>query len=170
MEAIREFLQTPAGVAATGFGAIFALIGLVIVLNKMVRYLRYYVQGYPLEDEIEAVLLPFLDQAIMAAYRASERLMDGVSERLHGADKARIANRMYYFLPNAITIAGVSWNWKKYVSEGQFVNWMQARFDTFVEWWDEAEAGILREIKPEGDPAMVTPLPGYRIATPPDEA
>jgi hypothetical protein len=169
MEAIKEFLQTPAGLAAAGFAAIFGLVGLVVVLNKVYRYLKYNIQGYPLENEVEAALLPYLYGAMMTAYRASERLMDSVSERLHGVDKSKLARRMYYLLPNSVSIAGVSWNWKKFVSEGQFSNWMQKRFEKFIEWWDLAERGILLEMKPEGDPAMVTPLPGYRIAVPPDE-
>lgn len=161
-----EFLQSTAGMVSLVFAAIFVLIGLVAAANEIRHRLGSTVQGYPHEAMIEAALLPFLDQAIMAAYRASEKLMDSVSSRLHGADKSRIARYVYQFLPDALNIAGLEWAWKLYVDEEKFATWLQKRFDGFAGWWDEAETGILRAIQPEGDEYMVTPLPEYRVSDP----
>lgn len=149
---MNEFLQSPAGLAAMVFGAIFGLIGLVAAGNKFYHFLKWQVQGYPNEALIEAALLPLLYKAIMAAYRASERLMDAVGERLHGADKARIARLVYQYLPDTVSIAGISWRWKAHIDEHEFAAWLQERFGDFADWWDTAEAGILEAIRPEGEP------------------
>lgn len=145
-----EFLQSPAGVATLVFGAILALASLVQAGNKLYRWLKVARQGYPYEDEIEETLLPFLYQAIMAAYKASESLMDVVGERLHGADKAMIARLVYQMLPDTVSLAGASWQWKKFIGEEKFARWLQVRFDSFVGWWDTAEEGILKAILPIG--------------------
>lgn len=149
-----EFLQSPAGLVALVVGAILALVTLVQGSNKLYRWLKFNRQGYPHEDAIEEALLPLLDQAIMAAYKASESLMDTVSERLHGADKAKVARLVYGLLPDTVSLAGVSWRWKRFVGEERFCEWLQMRFDNFANWWDTAEEGILEAIRPEGDPAM----------------
>lgn len=161
---MTEFFQTPAGMATGAFGAIFALIGLVVVGNRLYRHLKYKIQGYPHEDIIEAALLPYLHHGIMAAYRASERFMDAVGERLRGADKARVAKLVYQYLPDTVTLVGVAWRWKEHVSEERFSGWLQKRFDQFAGWWDEAEQGVLDAIKPEGNEAMITPV--YRVGPP----
>jgi len=54
---MSEFLQSPAGLAAMVFGAIFGLIGLVAAGNKFYHFLKWQVQGYPNEALIEAALL-----------------------------------------------------------------------------------------------------------------
>ena len=150
-----EFLRSPAGTATLVIGAILALVTLVQQGNKLYRWLRTTKQGYPHEDMIEAALLPYLDQAIMAAYKASESLMDAVSERLHGTDKTMVARLVYQMLPDTVSLAGASWQWKRFIGEERFARWLQVRFDTFTAWWDTAEEGILRAILPEGDLPMI---------------
>ena len=150
-----EFLQSFAGKVTLVFGAILALATLVQQGNKLYQWLRTTKQGYPHEDMIEAALLPYLDQAIMAAYKASESLMDAVSERLHGVDKLMVARLVYQMLPDAVSLSGASWQWKRFIGEEKFTRWLQARFDTFTDWWDTAEEGILKAILPEGGPPMI---------------
>ena len=150
---MAEFLQSPVGTVTLVFGAIAVLVSLVHSGHKLYRWLRIK-QGYPYEDEIEAALLPFLYQAIMAAYKASESLMDIVGERLHGVDKARVARLVYQMLPDAVSIAGASWQWKEFVGEERFTRWLQARFDIFADWWDMAEEGVLKAILPAGETTL----------------
>jgi hypothetical protein len=147
------------------FGAILALITLVQAGNKLYRWLKVAWQGYPYEDEIEEALLPFLYQALMAAYKASESLMDAVGERLHGVDKMMVARLVYQMLPNGVSIAGKSWRWKRFVGEEKFARWMQERFDEFANLWDLAQEGVLRAVLPEGSPPMVED-DTYRIELP----
>lgn len=59
-------------------------------------------QGYPLEAQIEAALMPLLFEAICAAYRTSEKAIDQGYERLGGLDKKRIADSIYAMLPDQI--------------------------------------------------------------------
>ena len=147
---MTEFFQSPPGLVTLVVGAILALVTLVQQGNRLYHWLKVAHQGYPYEDEIEAALLPFLYEAIMAAYKASESLMDAVGERLHGADKAKVARLVYQMLPGAVSIAGASWQWKEFIGEEKFARWLQARFDGFADWWDVAEEGILKAILPTG--------------------
>lgn len=150
-----EFLRSPAGTVALVIGAILALVTLVQQGNKLYRWLKVTRQGYPYEDEIEEALLPFLYQAIMAAYKTSESLMDAVGERLHSVEKLMVARLVYQMLPDAVSLAGASWQWKRFIGEEKFARWLQARFDTFIDWWDMAEEGVLKAILPEGGPPMI---------------
>ncbi len=162
---MTEFLQSDAGLVALVFGAILALATLVQQGNRLYRWLKVTRQGYPYEDEIEEALLPFMYQSLMAAYKASESLMDAVGERLHGADKAMVARLVYQMLPDAVSVAGMDWRWKEHIGEERFARWLQARFDSFAELWDTAEEGILKAILPEGDSPMVSD-DTYRIKLP----
>ena len=151
-----EFLQSFAGKATLVIGAILALVTLVQQGNKLYRWLKTGRQGYPYEDEIEEALLPFLYQAIMAAYKASESLVDAVGERLHGVDKVRVARLVYWTLPDTVSLAGIGWQWKKFIGEERFGCWLQARFDAFTDLWDVAGEGILKAILPDGGSPMVS--------------
>lgn len=162
---MTEFLQSPTGRVTAGFGVILALITLVQAGNKLYRWLKVARQGYPYEDEIEEALLPFLYQALMAAYKASESLMDAVGERLHSVDKMMVARLVYQMLPDTVSIAGTGWRWKKFVGEEKFTKWLQERFDGFADWWDLAQEGVLRAVLPEGGSPMIED-DTYRIRLP----
>lgn len=148
MTELTEFLQSPTGLVVLVFGTILALVALVQGGNKLYRWLKVVRQGYPYEDEIEDALLPFLYQSLMAAYKASESLMDAVGERLHGADKAMVARLVYVMLPDEVLLLGASWQWKKHVSKDKFANYLQKYFDGFIDLWDVAQEGILKAILP----------------------
>ena len=102
-------------------------------------------------------LRPYLYLAMMAAYKASESLHDSIGERLHGADKKRLAEIAYDLLPDTISLFGMQWQWKRYVSKEMFATAMQRQFDQFADWWDEAGKYVLDYFKPEGDDTMVSP-------------
>ena len=59
-------------------------------------------QGYPLEAQIEAALLPQIFNAISIGYKTSERAVDDLRVRIRGQDKAAIANEVYKLLPDRI--------------------------------------------------------------------
>lgn len=83
--------------------AALAASGAVVALGVWaLPKLRNEVQGYPLEVQIEAALLPLAFEGICAAYRVSEMSMDELGERLRGADKKRIADLLYDMLPDTI--------------------------------------------------------------------
>lgn len=83
--------------------AFLALGGSLVALGGwLLPKLKSEEQGYPLEAQIEAALLPLAFQAICAAYRLSEQAMDEVGERLHGLDKKAIADQLYDLLPEQI--------------------------------------------------------------------
>lgn len=144
-----EFLQSPVGVVVSFGVALLALWTLVQQGNRLYKWLKYNTQGYPHEAVIEEALLPYLYEALMVAYKGSETLMDTVGERLRGADKARIARLVYAVLPDSVSLLGVSWQWKKYVTQGEFAGYLQKRFDSFVELWDVGQEGVLKAIMPE---------------------
>ena len=111
---------------------IFATAGGVVLLT----WLRTRRQGYPYEDEIEAALLPFVYQAIMAAYRASEYALDEFGRRLAGEDKAGLARAAYAMLPAVIVIRGVALPIRNLVTEAQFVSLVEDAFDGFLVWYN----------------------------------
>jgi len=83
--------------------AALAASGAVVALGVWaLPKLRNEVQGYPLEVQIEAALLPLAFEGICAAYRVSEMSMDELGERLRGADKKRIADLLYDMLPDSV--------------------------------------------------------------------
>ena len=102
MEDLLHWIIATPIVAALG-GA--ALCGLIVALGAWVYpWLKWKRQGYPHEEEIEAILLPYILDAICLAYRLSERTADQVGERLHGVDKKRVADWLWKALPDEIVL------------------------------------------------------------------
>lgn len=90
-------------------------------------------QGYPLEAEIEAALLPVLYRAIIGAYRVSEAAVDKGYERMSGLDKKAIADAFYELLPERIGGIDIGVI-KSVVSQERFSEMVEgvfAEFDTF---------------------------------------
>ncbi len=84
-------------------------------------------QGYPYEDDIEAAILPFVYQAVLGAYRLSERAVDEAQRRMSGVDKKQIADDMYARLPAKLGSVPI----KAWVSREQFATRVQDAFDEF---------------------------------------
>lgn len=93
-------------------------------------------QGYPLEAEIEAVLLPYIFNAISIAYKTSERAVDEVQLRLKGVDKAAIAGDVYRMLPDQIGGFDIT-TIKTIVSPERFAQLVQNGFDRFDRFFVE---------------------------------
>lgn len=87
-------------------------------------------QGYPLEAEIEAALLPYVFNAIAVAYKTSERAVDDVNQRIKGIDKAAIAKEVYRMLPDQIGGYDLTLI-KSVVGPERFAQLVQDAFDRF---------------------------------------
>jgi hypothetical protein len=116
-----------------GFAGIAFLAGAISVgLVRLVRWLQSGEQGYPGEREMEEALLPFIIQGILAAYKISEGAVDQFKQRLHGVDKAEIAERVYDLLPDQISVGKVvipiGWI-KQVVPEERFAELVQLAFE-----------------------------------------
>jgi hypothetical protein len=93
-------------------------------------WLKNNKQGYPLENEFEALLLPFLYQAICAAYKSAEEIMRATGNVLDGVSKKAIADSVYDMLPD--TISGVPVGLiKAAVSRQRFEDSVQAAYNYF---------------------------------------
>ena len=64
--------------------------------------LRDEEQGYPLEAQIEALILPLIYKGILSAYKLSEAAMDEFGNRMEGIDKKNLADFCYDLLPESI--------------------------------------------------------------------
>ena len=87
-------------------------------------------QGYPLEAEIESLLIPYIFDAIAIAYRTSERGMDDIRVRLKGTDKAAIAKEVYRMLPDQLGQHDLSLI-KSIITPDRFTQLVQDGFDRF---------------------------------------
>ena len=81
---------------ALGFAALFFVI-VLLVYNFMIKD-----NGYPLEDEIEVVLLPYIQSLIIAAFEETFENLDVLEERIEALDKNELAVRVYNLLPETI--------------------------------------------------------------------
>jgi hypothetical protein len=113
-------------------------------------------QGYPLETQIEAALLPLVFQGICSAYRLSEQAMDEVHVRMQGADKKKLADSIYAMLPDKIgeyDLAAV----KALIPPDRFAQLVQDgfnRFDRFFVEHQEHFAGQFEAWKVENSGAL----------------
>lgn len=107
--------------------ATVALVGLGVWAYPKLRKEK---QGYPLEAEIEAALLPTLYQGILAAYRLSELGTDETHRRMEGADKKAIADSIYRLLPDQIGDFDLSLI-KRLVPRARFEVLVQDAYDRF---------------------------------------
>jgi hypothetical protein len=96
-------------------------------------------QGYPLEAEVEAALLPAIYDGICAAYRVSEIGMDEVQRRLSGLDKKQVADSIYRLLPDELGGYDLSLI-KRLVPAERFEQLVQDGFDRFDRFFVEHRA------------------------------
>src|SRR5512136_149495 len=113
------------------FAAGLGLLGLGLLLG-VIFYpkLKNEKQGYPFENELEAALLPYLFQAICAAFKASQEMAAAGNEALDGLSKKAIADAVYDLLPDKIGGIPVGMI-KLLVSRARFEELVQAAYDNF---------------------------------------
>ncbi len=121
-QVMNEWIMLLVGIAISS--GLFALG--IVLFPKIVREK----QGYPLEAEIEAALLPYIFNAISVAYKTSERAVDDVKTRLRGADKAAVAKEVYRLLPDQIGNHDITLV-KSVISPERFTQLTQDVFDRF---------------------------------------
>ncbi len=109
---------------------IFAL--LVILYPK----LKTEKQGYPLEAQIEAALLPLMFEGICSAYRLSEQAVDDVGKRIRGVDKKAIADSIYRMLPDQVGDFDLTLV-KSIITQERFETLVQDAFDRFDRFFIE---------------------------------
>lgn len=123
------------------FGLAVAAVGAVTGLVFLYGWLRNKKQGYPNETLIEAAVLPYIYNAIMAAYKASEAVMDATGDRLQGLDKAKIAAAIYAVVPESLELnvfgRSVHVPVKQMVPPEKFEALIQRAFDEFTSWYQE---------------------------------
>jgi hypothetical protein len=93
-------------------------------------------QGYPLEAQIEAALLPLVFEGICSAYRLSEQAVDDVGTRIRGLDKKKIADSMYRMLPDKVGDHDLTLV-KNIIPQERFVVLVQDAFDRFDRFFVE---------------------------------
>jgi hypothetical protein len=128
---MNEWIMLLVGIAVSS--GLFALG--IVLFPKLAKE----EQGYPLEAEIEAALLPHIFNAISVAYKTSERAVDDVQTRLRGADKAAIAKEVYKMLPDQIGGYDIT-TIKSIVGPDRFTQLVQDGFDRFDRFFVEHRA------------------------------
>ncbi len=119
--------------------AIAISFSLFILLVLLYNWLQSKRQGYPLEAQIEAALLPIIFQGICAAYRLGERAVDEGYERIRGADKKLIADSIYAMLPDRIGNFDLTLV-KSVITRERFEQLVQNAFDMFDRFYVEHKA------------------------------
>lgn len=117
----NELLMLLVGVALSC--GIFAV--LLILYPRLISRPANVVQA-----TVENALQPIIFQAIMAAYRLSEKSVDQGYARLHGADKKQLADDVYGLLPERVGEFGVTFV-KSIVTQDRFRELVQNVFDQF---------------------------------------
>ena len=161
-------------------GILALAAGAVAGLAAALPWLKNRKQGYPLEAEVEAALLPYLFSGICGAYRVSEWAMDRAGRRLRGADKQAIAAAIYRLLPDSIPAPGNRGRFdltlvKRLVPPERFAQLVEDTFDRFdalfalgqsryqelfQAWLREYRASATRPKRPSAAPGGGQPSPG----------
>lgn len=116
--------------------SIVVSLAVLVVLWLLYRRLAGQTQGYPMEAQIEAALMPLLYQAICSAYRLSEQAVDEGYERLKGVDKKAMAERAYAMLPDKIGDYDLTLV-KQLIPPDRFTELVQDAFDRFDRFYIE---------------------------------
>jgi len=120
-------------ITLTTIAVAFSLFAVLVVLYN---WLQSKQQGYPLEAQIEAALLPIIFQGICAAYRLGEKAVDEGYDRLRGADKKAIADSIYAMLPDKIGDFDLTLV-KRIITRERFEELVQDVFDRFDRFYVE---------------------------------
>ncbi len=114
---------------------------------------------------LEAALQPFIFEAIMAAYRLSEKTVDQGYERLKGADKKALADSVYKLLPDRIGDHDITFV-KSLVTRERFEVLVQNAFDQFDQFYvvhhahfDDEFQDFIGQNKPAAPPTTIVVPP-----------
>ena len=125
--------------------ALWVVIVVALVLVALgVKYypkLKNETQGYPLEAQVEAELLPVIYAGICAAFRLQEQGLETLHVRMAGVDKKAIADGVYALLPDKIGEFDLTLV-KTLVPPARFEELVQAGFDRFDRFWIEHQTAF----------------------------
>jgi hypothetical protein len=117
----NEVLMLLTGIAVSC--AVFALLFIIYPRLKPAG-------GKIVQAAVEAELQPLIYEAIMAAYRLSEKSIDQGHARLRGSDKKFLADDVYAFLPERVGQHDITFV-KSLVPRERFQALVQNAFDQF---------------------------------------
>ncbi|RKY69323.1 MAG: hypothetical protein DRQ02_01300 [Candidatus Latescibacterota bacterium] len=157
-----RILVDPAGLLAVGL----FFVGLLIL--AFVGLMNWYKRL--IKNGTHPVILETLRQVIVMIYKAkaNEQMVDRVSKRLHGIDKALVARKSYWVVagllperwqPSWLPISFPLKQWfQLYVSPQKWQSWIDAQWEELMAQWDDFDKFLDENMKlPEGDGSMKTP-------------
>ena len=119
-------------------------VGLLIavVITVVVFYFKKLLekpQGYPLEDVIEGAIMPYLYNAIMLAFKQSEKHYKEFGRILDGVDKKALADYVYNMLPDHIRVGKymipITFI-KSVITRERFASLVESVYVEFKRWYD----------------------------------
>jgi len=110
----------------TGIAVSCAVFALVLIIYPRMKP----ASGHMAQAAVESELQPLICEAIMAAYRLSEKSMDQGHTRLGGAEKKKLADDVYAFLPERVGEHDITFV-KTLVPRERFQSLVQNTFDRF---------------------------------------
>ena len=110
--------------------------GLVLVLAILLYQFLRKEQGYPLEKELESVLMPYLHTLILGAFEEATEGLEVVEGRIESLDKEELAERVYNLLPSKIAGYDISLI-KSVFTEEQFEQMFFNAYDQVREYYYE---------------------------------
>lgn len=132
------------------------LLALLYVLTRKVAPWLSHKQGYWREEEIEAILLPILDQVIVAVFNISEHSHETISRVLEGADKEKLARLSYPLILELVAKTPLPVSvFTSLVTEERWCKEVKKRYEYLVGWYRLSGEKLLEALKPEGGPSMV---------------
>jgi len=140
---------------------VLALLGALVLLVQARKHLGR-LAGHPTWGDVAAYFLPHIDQAITAAFKASEAASDAFGDRLKGIDKKPIALAIWSLIPDDVEIGPFIWHPKDHISLFQFEALLQDRFEFLVQAWDENSEKLLELLQP----GLIVALPMISGTTP----
>jgi hypothetical protein len=117
--------------------------------------------GNLVQAGVESALQPVIFQAIMAAYRLSEKSVDQGHARLRGADKKQLADDVYRLLPDYIGAHDIAFV-KSLISRERFQMLVQNVFDQFDRFYLQNHEHFNDQFKRWADqnkPMLTTSIP-----------
>ncbi len=134
-------------------GMVLAAVGsltlLYVLVRKLVPWFRHE-QGYWKEAEIEAILLPILDQVIVAVFNISEHSLKTTARVLESADKQELARLSYPLILELVAKTPLPVSvFISLVTEEKWCEEVQKRYDYLIDWYRLSGEKLLEALRPE---------------------
>lgn len=116
---------------ALGFTALF-----FVMLFLLFRWMTGKNQGYPLEEEIENALQPYLHSLIVGAFEETFENLETIEEQIQALDKTALASRIYGLLPEQVGQYDTSFL-KSVLTEEQFLELFNNAYESAKSYYVE---------------------------------